>query len=162
MTDAINIAQAKGYINEGDTIVLTAGMVGSVRSATNLMMVRTIERVLARGTGLGQREVAGRILRIQLPLNGEEVVVGPHDIIYVDRVDQNYFQLLQRAGGLITREGGLDSLGAVVAMEIGLPAVIGVEGSLDELVNGAPVVLDSTSGQVIQWKRVTQIRRGGS
>ena len=162
VTDAINIAQAKGYINEGDTIVLTAGMVGSVRSATNLMMVRTIERVLARGTGLGQREVAGRILRIQLPLNGEEVVVGPHDIIYVDRVDQNYFQLLQRAGGLITREGGLDSLGAVVAMEIGLPAVIGVEGSLDELVNGAPVVLDSTSGQVIQWKRVTQIRRGGS
>ena len=41
-------------------------------------------------------------------------------------------------------------------------AVIGAEGSLDELVNGAPVVLDSTNGQVTQWKRVTPIRRGSS
>ena len=162
VNDAINVAQTKGYIKEGDTIVLTAGMVGSVRSATNLMLVRTIERVLARGMGLGQREVAGHIFRIQLPLNGEEPLVGPHDIIYTERVDQSYFQLLQRAGGLITREGGLDSLGAVAAMEIGLPALIGAEGSLDELVNGVPVVLDTTNGQVTQWKRVTQIRRGGS
>ena len=159
VTDAINVAQNKGHINEGDTIVLTAGMVGSVRSATNLMMVRTIERVLARGTGLGQREVAGRILRIQPPLNGEDVLVGPHDIIFADRVDQSCFQLLQRAGGLITREGGLDSLGAVVAMEIGLPAIVGAEGHLDELVNGAAVVLDTTNGQVTQWKRAAPIRR---
>src|SRR5207249_1651917 len=123
VTEALNIAQAKGFISEGDTIVLTAGMVGSVRSATNLMMVRTLERVLARGTGLGQREVAGRILRIHPPLNGEDLMVGPHDIIFAERVDQSCFQFLQRAGGLITCENGLDSLGAMVAMEIGLPAL---------------------------------------
>ena len=59
VTDAINVAQAKGFIGEGDTVVLTAGVVGNVRSATNLLMVRRIDRVLARGMGIGQREVAG-------------------------------------------------------------------------------------------------------
>jgi len=157
--DAINVARTRGFVSEGDTIVLTAGAVGSVRSATNLMIVRTIERVLARGAGLGQREVAGRILRIQPPLNGEEMMIGPHDIIFADRIDQTCFHLLQRAGGLITREAGLDSLGAVVAMEIGLPAVIGAEGNLEELENGAAVVLDATNGQVTQWKRTTPINR---
>ena len=87
------------------------------------------------------------------------MMIGPHDIIFADRIDQTCFHLLQRAGGLITREAGLDSLGAVVAMEIGLPAVIGAEGNLEELENGAAVVLDATNGQVTQWKRTTPINR---
>jgi pyruvate kinase len=58
VTDAINMAHAKGFIGEGDTVVLTAGVVGNVRSATNLMMVRRIDRVLVRGTGIGGREVS--------------------------------------------------------------------------------------------------------
>jgi pyruvate kinase len=44
--DAINVAQRHGHIGPGDTVVLTAGVVGNVRNATNLLMVRTIERVL--------------------------------------------------------------------------------------------------------------------
>jgi pyruvate kinase len=144
-----------------NTIVLTAGMVGGVRSATNLMMVRTIERVVARGIGLGQREVAGRIVRLQLPLNGETPLIGPQDVLYADRIDRSCMPLLQRAGGLITRETGLDSLGAVLAVELGLPAIIGIDGHVEELVDGAPVVLDTANGQVCQWKKSMPITRVG-
>jgi pyruvate kinase len=151
--DAIKVAQNKGMVREGDTVVLTAGTVGNVRNATSLMMVRTIEQVLARGTGIGQREVGGRIVRLNLPLNGDQPLIGPQEIVFAERLDRNCIQLLQRAGGLITREGGLDSLGAVVAMELGIPAVIGAEGSLDQLVDGAFVILDAISGHVSQWKK---------
>lgn len=153
VADAVRVAQNAGYVTEGDTIVLTAGMVGSVRSATNLMMVRTIERVLARGIGLGQREVAGKIVRITASRNGEVQLIGPQDILFADRVDRSCLPLLQRAGGLITRETGLDSLGAVLAMELGLPAIIGIDGHVEELVDGAPVVLNTANGQVSQWKK---------
>jgi pyruvate kinase len=154
VTDAIKVAQSKGFVNEGDTVVLTAGTVGNVRTATSLMMVRTIERVLARGAGIGQREVGGRIVRLNLATNGDQPLVGPQDIVYADRLERGSIPLLQRAGGLITREGGLDSLGAMVAMELGIPAVIGAEGALDQLADGTPVILDSISGQVSQWKKV--------
>jgi pyruvate kinase len=85
VTDAINLAHARGYIGEGDTVVLTAGVVGNVRSATNLMMVRRIDRVLVRGAGIGGREVAGTLMTIKAPIqNPEEIVVGPQHILFAD------------------------------------------------------------------------------
>jgi pyruvate kinase len=157
--DAIKVAQSKKLVNEGDTIVLTAGTVGNIRNATSLLMVRTIERVLARGAGIGQREVAGRIVQVKPPLNGNQPLIGPQDILFADRIDRTCISMLQRAGGLITREGGLDSLGAVMAMEFGLPAIIGVEGDLDELVDGATIILDAVGGQVSQWKKTSLVPR---
>lgn len=153
VVDAVRVAQKAGYVDEGDTVILTAGMVGSVRSATNLMMVRTIERVLAHGVGLGQREVVGRVVHVKTPVNGTEYTVGPQDIIYVDKVDRSCLSLLQRAGGLITMEAGLDSPGALFAMDLGLPALIGAEGRVDELIDGESIVLDTVNGQVSEWHR---------
>ena len=154
VTDAINVANARGYIGEGDTVVLTAGVVGNVRSATNLMMVRRIDRVLARGTGIGQREVAGILMHIKPPLgDGEDLVVGPQHILFAEKIDRTCIQRLRRSGGLITRQGGMDSPGAVVAVELGLPAIIGLEGHLDELVDGLNVILDANTGQLSEWKK---------
>ncbi len=157
--DAVRVAQKAGYVQEGDTVILTAGMVGSVRSATNLMMVRTIERVLAHGIGLGQREVVGRIVHVQTPVDGTNYTVGPQDILFVKKVDRSCLALLQRAGGLITLEQGLDSAGAIFAMDLGLPALIGAEGHIDELRDGEPVVLDTANGQVSQWRKSMPIKR---
>lgn len=153
VTDAINVAQKYGYVSPGDTVVLTAGVVGNVRNATNLMMVRTIERVLARGSGLGQREIAGRIKRLTAPLANEEIAVGPQDILYIEKVDNTCLRALQRAGGLITPEQGMDSIGAVAVLDYGIPAVIGAEGKLDALTDGVAIVLDAITGQVSEWKK---------
>ena len=153
VTDAITVALRHNFVGPGDTVVLTAGVVGNVRNATNLMMVRTIERVLVNGVGLGQREVAGRIVRLTGPLPDENLSVGPQDIILAESVDRTMLRVLQRAGGLITRESGLDSIGAVAAVEYGIPAVIGATGNLDALTDGLPVIVDATTGQVSEWKK---------
>ncbi len=111
VTDAISIAQKHGYINEGDTVVLTAGVVGSVRSATNLMMVRTIEQVVARGTGLGQREVAGTLVHLNPPLTEDDLAVGPQDIVFGESIDRSCMRVIQRAGGMITADQGFGQPG---------------------------------------------------
>lgn len=153
VSDAVTVAQEAGMVLPGDTVVLTAGVVGSARSATNLMMVRTIERVLVRGTGLGQREIAGRIISVKPPANGMDPMIGPQDIIFAGNIDRSCLKLLQRAGGLITSDVGLDSFGAVAAVELGIPAIIGAQGDLDALTDGKSVILDATTGQVIEWKK---------
>ena len=38
-----------------------------------------------------------------------------------------------------------------MAAELGIPAIIGVEGDLEELVEGKGVILDTASGKVIEW-----------
>jgi len=118
------------------------------------MMVRRIDRVLVRGTGIGGREVAGTLLALKAPLqNPEEILVGPQHIIFAERIDRSYINLLRRSGGLITTQGGMDSPGAVAAVELGIPAVIGAEGSLNELVDGINVILDASTGQVSEWSK---------
>ena len=153
VTDAIDVACKNGFAGEGDTVVLTAGVVGSVRSATNLLMVRAIEKVVARGIGLGQREVAGRLVRINPPIEDDSLRIGPQDILYCEAIDRSCIKLLQSAGGIITRNGDLDSAAAVAAMEMGTPAIIGVGEGFDNLVEGAKVIMDATTGVVVQWKK---------
>ncbi len=47
----------------------------------------------------------------------------------------------------------MDSHGAVAAVELGLPAIIGIEGNVHELVDGMSVILDANTGQVSEWKK---------
>ena len=53
-----------------------------------------------------KREVGGRIVRLNLPLNGDQPLIGPQEIVFAERLDRNCIQLLQRAGGLIDLEDG--------------------------------------------------------
>ncbi len=153
VTDAIDVARRSGFVGEGDTVVLTAGVVGSVRTATNLMMVRNIEHVLARGIGLGQREIAGRLRRLEPRKGDEKREAGPQDILFANNIDRSSLRLLQRAGGVITREGDLDSPAAMAAVELGIPAIIGIAADFDKLVDGAMVIMDTTSGQIMRWHK---------
>jgi pyruvate kinase len=117
-------------------------------------MIRRIDRVLARGVGIGQREVAGQILTIHPPIDpSEDLQVGSQHIIFADHIDRTCIHVLRRAGGLVMVQGGMDSHGALAAVELGLPAVIGIEGSIHELVDGLSVILDASTGQVSEWKR---------
>jgi pyruvate kinase len=88
-----------------------------------------------------------------MPVNGSTPNVGPQDIIFASNIDRSAAQLLQRAGGLITPDHGLDSYGAVAAVELGIPAIVGAQGHLDELVDGKSVILDASTGQIIEWKK---------
>jgi phosphohistidine swiveling domain-containing protein len=81
--------------------------------------------------------VAGTIVTINPPVaENDEPSIGPQHIIFTDHVDRTCIRLLRRAGGLITRQGGADSPSAIAAVELGLPAIIGVEGAISELVDG--------------------------
>jgi pyruvate kinase len=88
-----------------------------------------------------------------MPVNGSTPNIGPQDIIFATNIDRSAAQLLQRAGGLITPDQGLDSYGAVAAVELGIPAIVGAQGKLEELIDGKSVILDASTGQIIEWKK---------
>jgi pyruvate kinase len=146
-SDAVEAAKQHGYASEGDVIVITGGSVGYGVGTTNLMKVHLIERVLARGVGLGERRVIGRVRRLSPPLD-LSVRVDPDEIVVTPRADPTFVPVLRRAAGLVTADAAEDSYSRLLALEIGIPAVVGVGDDIEALRDGLGVVLDAEWGVI--------------
>lgn len=72
----------------------------------------------------------------------------PGDVVVAPMTSPSYNVVLVLAGALVTEEGGLMSHAAIMARELGLPAVLGVAGATTWLRDGDPVVVDPVAGTV--------------
>jgi pyruvate kinase len=149
LSDAVNAARERGLIKSGDLVVVTGGAAGSAPGTTNLIRVQVIERILARGTGVGGKSVQGyaRLVGDQLPAEED---VKPDDILVTQRTTREFVPLARRAAGLIAVESGSRSHAAQMAMELGLVAIVGAEEAWSSLDDGQAVTLDPVNGVVYE------------
>ncbi len=144
---AVDASLAAGLIKCGDLVVVTAGVPVGIPGTTNLLKVHIVGEVLARGTGIGHRAVVGKV---RICRNPEEALakVKTGDILVAVSTDRDFVPSMQKAGAIITEEGGLTSHAAVVGINLGIPVVVGVEGATSLLEDGATVTVDSMRGLV--------------
>ncbi len=145
---SIVAAMDQGWIDQGDLIVITAGIPVAVKGSTNLIKVHTVGDVLARGTGIGLRSVSGRVRKVfpdtdLSSFREGEILVGPF-------TDRDTVPILERARAVVVEEGGLTSHAAIVALNFGLPAIVGVEGILDIVEDGDTITIDPRTGIIYQ------------
>ncbi len=76
------------------------------------------------------------------------VTVNPGEILIASRTDPGWVMLFPAAAGLVVEHGSLLSHSAIVARELGLPAVIGVNGATSWLHTGDEVELNGANGTV--------------
>ena len=153
LEDAVRIALQAGFVEQGDVTVVTGGVVGGVPGATNLMTVRRIAKVLMNGQGVGNRRMSGRVVRLkpgQSQLDHHRPMTT-QDILVAEELDPASTELIYQAGGLITAEGAPDSIAALAAVELGIPAILQASGDWDELVDGQTIVIDARTGNVYEW-----------
>ncbi len=152
MLDAsIRAALDHGLVKEGDTVVLTAGTAGSPAGSTDLMKVHVIKRILCSGTGIGNQTVTGRVRILNGPLD-PALEVESDEIIVAERTDRTFVGVAQRAAGLVTAQPGMNSHAAILAVEVGIPTIVGVEGALTALRDGQVISLDTRQGQIIEGR----------
>lgn len=149
ISDAVEAAQLHGYVTEGDIIIITGGSVGYGVGTTDLMKVHLIERVLAHGTGLGERRVIGRVRRLSPPVDAS-LRIDPGDIVVIPSIDRTCIPILRRALGLVTASTDQDARTRLIALEMGIPAVLGSREGIDRLADGMRVVLDAKRGLVYE------------
>lgn len=147
--ESVRAAQEAGLIQEAETVVVTAGAAGSAPGLTDLIKVHTLARTLAHGHGVGTHQVAGQIRRLEGPL-GDDVNIQRSDIIATTRTDRTFIPILRRAAGLISLQGGMDSHCALMAIELGLPAVVGIDTDIETFKEGQWVVLNPEEGVVTE------------
>ncbi len=100
---------------------------------------------VARGLACCPGVVRGRV-RVVLDPRGAELLPG--EILVAARTDPGWVMLFPAASGLIVEHGSLLSHSAIVARELGLPAVVALAGATSWLRTGDAVELDGASGTV--------------
>ena len=146
---SVEASLAEGLIKCGDLLVITAGVPVpfGVPGTTNLIKVHIVGKILARGTGIGNRAVVGKVRICMTPQEAfDKIKTG--DIVVAASTDRDYVAAIQNAGAIITEEGGLTSHAAIVGLNLGIPVVVGVDGATKQLKDGSTITVDSMRGLV--------------
>ncbi len=144
---SIQAAMEKGYVDEGDLVVVTAGVPVGLAGSTNLIKVHTIGEVLVKGDGIGKQSSSGRVCLVKDMLDLENNFKDG-DIIVSSYTDKHMIEYIKRSSGIITEEGGLTSHAAIVGLNLEKPTIVGAKDALSVLENGGKVTVDSTTGLV--------------
>jgi len=122
-------------------------LVGRAILATrDAMLTGATDRPLG-GTGIGDAPYQG-CARVARQAEDAIVRMEPGDVLVTPTTTPAFNAVLAIAGGLVVEEGGLVSHAAVMARELGIPAVVGVAGAVDAIADGATVEVDPCAGRV--------------
>jgi len=100
--------------------------------------------VLASGRAIGQRIGAGPVRVIVDAAQMERVMPG--DVLVTDMTDPNWEPVMKRAAAIVTNRGGRTCHAAIIARELGIPAVVGCGDATDKLRDGALVTVSCAQG----------------
>jgi len=143
---AINVAQEKHLLAEGDLVVMTAGTLQGVPGSTDLIKVEVVTAVLGQGIGIGQGSVSGMA---RVAHSAMEVGNFNHgEILVVPSTNADFVEVIRKAGGIVTEEDSLTSHAAVIGLRLGVPVIVGVKNATKIVRDGAILTLDTQRGLV--------------
>jgi pyruvate,water dikinase len=120
--------------------------------------------VLAEGRAIGQKVGTGPVRLVRNTAEMERV--QPGDILVTDMTDPNWEPVMKRASAIVTNRGGRTCHAAIIARELGIPAVVGCGDATDKLAEGALVTVSCAEGDTgfiydgLIETEVTEVTRG--
>ncbi|WP_371861477.1 phosphoenolpyruvate synthase [Pseudoduganella umbonata] len=100
--------------------------------------------VLTSGRAIGQKIGAGPVRVISDPSEMERV--QPGDVLVADMTDPNWEPVMKRAAAIVTNRGGRTCHAAIIARELGVPAVVGCGDATELLKDGTFVTVSCAEG----------------
>ena len=100
--------------------------------------------VLASGRAIGSKIGQGKV-RVIMDVS-EIGRVQDGDVLVTDMTDPNWEPVMKRASAIVTNRGGRTCHAAIIARELGVPAVVGCEDATHELKDGAEVTVSCAEG----------------
>lgn len=103
-------------------------------------------KVLTKGHSIGQKIGSGkaRVITDRKKMN----MINPGEVIVTDMTDPDWEPIMKHAAAIVTNRGGRTCHAAIVARELGIPAVVGCGDATSIIKNGKPVTVSCANGQV--------------
>jgi len=143
---AMGVAQGMGLLHEGDLVVQTQGTLEGVSGSTDLVRVGMVSAVLGRGLGIGSGSVNGKVRVVSTP--EEAATLEDGEILVVRETSAVYLETIRRSRGVIAEVDGAGSHAAVIAEQLGIPAIVGVTNATAILRQGEIITLSVQEGLV--------------
>ncbi len=100
--------------------------------------------IITTGRAIGQKIGTGVVRVIMDPSEMDRV--QPGDILVADMTDPNWEPVMKRASAIVTNRGGRTCHAAIIARELGVPAVVGCSDATDKLKDGMMVTVSCAEG----------------
>ncbi len=100
--------------------------------------------VLAEGRAIGQKIGTGPVRIVHSTADMDQVQAG--DVLVTDMTDPNWEPVMKRASAIVTNRGGRTCHAAIIARELGVPAVVGCGDATETLKDGALVTVVCSEG----------------
>ena len=120
--------------------------------------------VLCEGRAIGQKIGTGPVRIVHNISEMDKVQAG--DILVTDMTDPNWEPVMKRAAAIVTNRGGRTCHAAIIARELGIPAVVGCGDATELLKEGMLVTVSCAEGDTgfvydgLLETEVTEVRRG--
>lgn len=120
--------------------------------------------VLAEGRAIGQKIGTGPV-RLVTDISQMDTV-QPGDVLVTDMTDPNWEPVMKRASAIVTNRGGRTCHAAIIARELGIPAVVGCGNATETLKTGTLVTVSCAEGDTghiydgLLEMEVTEVERG--
>jgi len=120
--------------------------------------------VLAEGRAIGQKIGTGPVRLVSSIADMDKVQAG--DVLVTDMTDPNWEPVMKKAAAIVTNRGGRTCHAAIIARELGIPAVVGCGDATETLTDGALVTVVCSEGDTgfiydgLLETEVTEVRRG--
>ncbi|HEC13861.1 MAG TPA: phosphoenolpyruvate synthase [Acidiferrobacteraceae bacterium] len=106
--------------------------------------LKTQGEVLTSGRSIGQRIGAGTA-RVLLDIS-EINHIAPGEVLVTDMTDPSWEPIMQRAAAIVTNRGGRTCHAAIIARELGIPAVVGCDQATEKIVDGQAITVSCSEG----------------
>jgi pyruvate,water dikinase len=106
--------------------------------------LKQFSKVLASGRAIGQKIGVGPVRIVKDPKEMDQV--RPGDVLVADMTDPNWEPVMKRASAIVTNRGGRTCHAAIIARELGIPAIVGCGDATETLTEGEIVTASCTEG----------------
>ncbi|MDR1848424.1 MAG: phosphoenolpyruvate synthase [Zoogloeaceae bacterium] len=106
--------------------------------------LKSFSKVLASGRAIGQKIGVGPVRIVHDPQEMDKVQMG--DVLVADMTDPNWEPVMKRAAAIVTNRGGRTCHAAIIARELGVPAIVGCGDATETLTEGETVTASCAEG----------------
>jgi pyruvate,water dikinase len=130
--------------------------------ATQIERYNLSERgpVICEGRAIGQKIGSGKARIVRTLAEMEKV--QPGDVLVADMTDPDWEPIMKRAAAIVTNRGGRTCHAAIIARELGVPAVVGCGNALTSIPDGSDVTVSCAEGDtgsiysgLLSFERIT-------
>ncbi len=148
---AVDVSEEHGLVEDGDLVVITAGVPLGISGTTNMMKVHVVGNILVTGTGIGTESVCAPLCVCESEEQARKTM-KQGDILVIPHTSNAILDLIKDCAGLITEQPGDHSHAAVVGLALGKPVIVGARGATDVLHSGTRVTLDAVRGIICNMR----------